>query len=149
MKHLITLIVLGVFGLSANAQDSTPVTGTEPGGLEIVSAKDVSMDDFLWLKRLVVIFADTERDPSFIKQMALLETRTGDLVARDVVVITDANPADDTAIREQLRPRGFSLVLVDLDGRVKLRKPSPWSTREIVRSIDKTQLRRDELRGAR
>jgi hypothetical protein len=32
---------------------------------------------------------------------------------------------------------------------VKLRKPSPWSTRELVHSIDKTQLRRDEVREAR
>lgn len=149
MKQLITLFVLGMLGLSANAQETAPADGAGPAELEIFAAKDVSMEDFLWRKRLVVVFADTERDPSFIKQITLLETRTVDLVVRDVVVVTDANPADETSIREELRPRGFSLVLVDLDGKVKLRKPSPWSTREIVRSIDKTQLRREEIRGAR
>ena len=80
--------------------------------------------------------------------MELLKVRPNDLVERNVVVVVDTNPADKTDFREQLRPRGFSLVLVDLDGRVKLRKPSPWSTRELVHSIDKTQLRRDEVREA-
>ena len=36
--------------------------------------------------------------------------------------------------------------MIDKDGVVKLRKPSPWSTREIARTIDKTPLRRDEVR---
>lgn len=116
---------------------------------EILYATDISLSDFLWLNRLIVVFADTERDPSFTEQMSLLQVRTEDLVRRDVVIIVDTDPEAESDIRLQLRPRGFSLVMIDLDGTVKLRKPSPWSTRELIRSIDKTQLRRDEMRQAR
>jgi hypothetical protein len=149
MKQLITLLIAGLLGLSAHAQDAASGTVPEITGPKTVSATDVSPSDFLWLNRLIVVFADTDRDPAFRKQMELLEVRPNDLAERDVVVVVDINPADKTEFREQLRPRGFSLVLVDLDGRVKLRKPSPWSTRELVHSIDKTQLRRDEVREAR
>lgn len=149
MKKLIALFAAGLLGFSAHAQETTTDFEFEVPGLEIVSANEVTMADFIWLNRLIVVFADTDLDPSFRKQMELLHVRPEDLAERDVVVVIDTDPAEKTEFREQLRPRGFSLVLVDLDGRVKLRKPSPWSTRELVRSIDKTQLRRDERRGGR
>lgn len=149
MKQLITLLIAGMLGLSANAQDSAGSGEAELPGPEIVSAADVTLSDFLWLNRLIVVFADTDRDPAFRKQMELLTVRPNDLAERDVVVVIDTNPAEKSDFREQLRPRGFSLVLVDMDGRVKLRKPAPWSTRELVHSIDKTQIRRDEVREAR
>ncbi len=38
------------------------------------------------------------------------------------------------------------LVIMGLDGGVKLRKPFPWDVREISRSIDKMPLRRREIR---
>ena len=38
------------------------------------------------------------------------------------------------------------MVLIGKDGGVKLRKPSPWSTREISRSIDKMPMRQREIR---
>ena len=68
---------------------------------------------------------------------------------RDVVVLTDTDPSARSPIRSQLRPRGFQMVFVDKDGVVKLRKPSPWSVREIGRSIDKTPLRQREIRERR
>ncbi len=51
-------------------------------------------------------------------------------------------------VRTTLRPRGFSLVIVDKDSRVMLRKPDPWDVREISRAIDKTPLRQQEVREA-
>jgi len=35
---------------------------------------------------------------------------------------------------------------MDKDGSVALRKPSPWSVREISRAIDKMPSRREEMR---
>ena len=51
--------------------------------------------------------------------------------------------------RKKLRPRGFMLVLVGKDGGVKLRKPSPWTVREITRSIDKFPDRQREVEERR
>lgn len=117
-------------------------------GLIILPASEITLDDFLWLNRVVVVFANTDRDPAFRKQIELLNVRPEDLAMREVVVLFDTDPDELSDARRKLRPRGFSLVLVDLDGRVILRKPAPWSVRELVRSIDKSTLRRDEINSA-
>lgn len=114
--------------------------------LEIYDAVNVTLDDFMWTHRPVVVFADSPADPRFAEQMQLLTSRPTDLIARDVVVITDTDPDAETSIRERLRPRGFQVTLIGKDGEVELRKPSPWSSRELSRSIDKMPLRQQEIR---
>ncbi len=52
-------------------------------------------------------------------------------------------------LRTKLRPRGFMLVLMGKDGEVKLRKPLPWTVRELSRSIDKMPMRQREEREGR
>ena len=111
----------------------------------IVSASDVVLADLLWLKRPVVVFADSPQDPNFIRQLQLFDRNPGDLADRDVLVIIDADPAANSAIRQKLRPRGFSLVLMDKDGKPEIRKPLPWDVREISRAIDKFPLRLQEV----
>ena len=105
-----------------------------------------NLSDFVWQKRPIIVFADSAADPSFARQMALLQARREDLAARDVVVLTDTDPEAASALRKKLRPRGFALVLIGKDGGVKLRKPLPWDVREISRVIDKMPMRRQEIR---
>ncbi|MBJ3762296.1 DUF4174 domain-containing protein [Maribius pontilimi] len=107
---------------------------------------DVSLEDFKWIARPVVVFADSEFDPAFQEQIDLLAGRADDLARRDVVVITDTDPSTLSDLRRKLRPRGFMLVLIGKDGDVKLRKPFPWDVRELTRSIDKMPMRRQEIR---
>ncbi|WP_172331389.1 DUF4174 domain-containing protein [Mangrovicoccus sp. HB161399] len=107
------------------------------------------LSDFLWLKRPVVVFADTPEDPRFVLQMDMLRARPDPLAERDVVVLTDTDPGTTSALRKALRPRGFSVVLIGKDGRVELRKPAPWDVRELTRVIDKLPLRQQEIRDAR
>jgi hypothetical protein len=71
------------------------------------------------------------------------------LRTRDVVVLTDTDPAARSPLRQKLRPRGFMLVLVGKDGGVKLRKPLPWTVREITRTIDKMPIRQREVEERR
>ncbi|MGR3323672.1 MAG: DUF4174 domain-containing protein [Pseudooceanicola sp.] len=112
-------------------------------------AGELTLEEFLWTKRPVVVFADNPNDPLFRKQMAALKDRPEALAERDVVVISDADPAARSPLRQTLRPRGFMLVLVGKDGQVKLRKPQPWDVREITHSIDKTPLRQQEIQDRR
>lgn len=112
----------------------------------VQSAAEVTLSDFKWIARVVVVFADSPLDPSFREQIELLTARPDVLLERDVVVLTDTDPEAKSAVRMELRPRGFALVVVDKDGRVMLRKPDPWDVREISRAIDKTPLRKQELR---
>ncbi len=112
-------------------------------------AGDTDLNTFLWTKRPIVVFADTPADPRFQQQVEMLAEGEELLRERDVVVLTDTDPSARSPARMQLRPRGFTMVFVDKDGVVKLRKPTPWSAREISRSIDKTPLREREVRELR
>ncbi len=112
-------------------------------------AAGMQLADFKWEFRVVVVFADSPFDPAYTEQMELLATRPDSLIDRDVVVITDTDPEAKSPIRMALRPRGFSMVIVDKQGKVALRKPAPWSIREISASIDKMPMRLQELREQR
>ena len=136
MKLCYIIALTAFLPLSGTAQTAEPAL--------VVAASEVVLADLIWLKRPVVVFADSPNDPSFVRQMQLLLRNPEDLIDRDVLVITDTDPAGNSAIRQKLRPRGFSLVLMDKDGQAKLRKPLPWDVREISRAIDKFPLRMQE-----
>jgi hypothetical protein len=108
-------------------------------------AATVVFADQLYVTRPLVVFADSDRDPNFIRQMELLALDYDDLATRDVIIVTDTDPAAATEWRTKLRPRGFSLVLMDKDLKPVLRKPLPWDVREITHAIDKLPLRRQEV----
>jgi len=149
MKPLIPVAFALLFALGAAAQTVPPETPQGPPPLEVLDAANVTLDDFLWSARPLVIFADTSADPRFQRQMELLASRPNALAERDVVVITDTTPTPPGKVRERLHPRGFALVLIDKDGTVLLRKPAPWHVRELSRAIDKTPLRQQELKEQR
>ncbi|MGI9388750.1 MAG: DUF4174 domain-containing protein [Boseongicola sp.] len=131
---------------SVTAQSAVDRWKAEPA--TIFDSSEVSLDDFRWLARPVIVFADTPANPAFKRQVDLLEARVDELVKRDVVLIIDTSRADPSDVRRKLRPRGFMLTLIGKDGGVKLRKPFPWDVRELSRSIDKIPLRQQEIRDA-
>lgn len=128
MKPLLVILIAAFLPLASAAQDAA---------FAPVPASEVVLADLLFLKRAVVVFADSPNDPNYIRQMELLTIDTADLVERDAIVVTDTTPAAPSALRQKLRPRGFSLVILDKDGKTALRKPLPWDTREITHAIDK------------
>ena len=117
--------------------------------MPILEAGNHELSEFLWLKRPIVVFADSPADPRYVEQINLLTERLDVLEDRDVVILTDTDPAARTPIRTELRPRGFMFVLIAKDGTKVLRKPFPWDVREITRSIDKLPLRQQEIRDQR
>ena len=127
-------------GLGAAQGAETPEAET------IRPAGEATLEDFLWIKRPLVVFADNPADPRFVQQMQLVPDRLDALVDRDVVVITDTDPSARSPIRRALRPNGFMLALIAKDGTILFRKPAPWHVREISRSIDKQPLRQQEVR---
>lgn len=114
--------------------------------LVILDAAEVDLADFQWIARPVVVFANSPLDPAFAEQMEAIAVEGDRLAERDVVVIVDTDPAARSAIRTKLRPRGFMLALIAKDGQVNLRKPIPWTVRELSRSIDKMPIRQREIR---
>lgn len=145
MKHILPIVLAGLFGGSVAAAD-----GEAPRDPDIFLTGDVEdLSQFVWEKRPIIIFADSPADPNFDQQMEYLDARIDELRERDVVVLTDTDPSVQSALRTQLRPRGFMLVLIGKDGGVKLRKPFPWDVRELSRTIDKMPVRQREIRERR
>jgi hypothetical protein len=133
-------LALPAFSLTAWA-DEAPAAASV---FAPVPASEVVEADLLFLRRPVIIFADSPNDPAFMRQMQLLDRYSPQLEARDVILITDTDPANPSALRKKLRPRGFSLVLMDKDWKPMIRKPLPWEGREIVNTIDKMPIARSE-----
>ena len=122
-----------------------PARADEAPAFAPVPASEVVEADLLFLRRPVIVFADSPQDPAFVRQMELLSRYYAELAARDVILITDTEPATPSDLRRKLRPRGFSLVLMDKDWKPSIRKPLPWDVREIARAIDKLPSRRQEI----
>ncbi|WP_299816951.1 DUF4174 domain-containing protein [uncultured Jannaschia sp.] len=149
MRKLFTLLAAMSLAPGAWAADAGSLEAAwlaDPS--RIFEAEGVDLAELQWLARPVVVFANSARDPNFIEQMEEIEARMAQLVERDVIVVVDTDPEARTALRDKLRPRGFMMVLIGKDGQVKLRKPLPWSVREISRSIDKMPTRRRERHGS-
>ncbi|GAB4264636.1 MAG: DUF4174 domain-containing protein [Pararhodobacter sp.] len=138
------LIALGVPAWAQDDAPQPPAPAVEPE-LRILEAAGIDPDDFLWEYRIVAVLADSPRDPAFIRQMADIEARAQDLVERDVVVLFDTDRRSDSLLRQRLRPRGFMLAIIEKDGEIKQRRPSPRDVREISAAIDHFPLRRQEM----
>lgn len=145
--RLLSALVLAIVPATGIAQDD----GSTSPAVAVVDLNDpenseVMLEQYRWTSRIAVVFADSPFDPSFAEQMEMFEGQEDELVERDLVVLVDTDPRTSSAIRRELRPRGFALVLIGKDSGVKLRKPFPWSVREITHAIDKWPIRQQELR---
>ena len=146
MRYVFSFVLASLLALVSPvlAQDSDAEAVPE---LQILQADSIDLNDFLWIARPLIVFADSPADPRFSEQLELIERRPTPLLERDVVVILDSDRSSESALRTQLRPRGFMLVIMGKDGEVELRKPAPWNVREITRTIDKMPLRQQEIRA--
>ncbi|QIE47355.1 DUF4174 domain-containing protein [Pseudohalocynthiibacter aestuariivivens] len=145
MKQLLALVIACIIAAPLAAEEVAVV----PEQSIFVDGTDVDLNEFLWKNRPLVIFADSEFDQRFVRQMELLNARLDELAERDVVILTDTDPSAQSPLRERLRPRGFMLALIVKDGTIYLRKPFPWDVREITRTIDKLPMRQQEIRERR
>lgn len=130
MRHALSLFVLvaAIFAGAAVAEDD-PITA------------------YKWEARPVIIFADSEKDPRFQRQVANLAARSDDMTERDVVILMDTDPDAGSALRKKFRPRDFQILLIGKDGQIKLRRPHPITAEDLNRQIDRMPMRRREMNG--
>ncbi|MFL2785203.1 MAG: DUF4174 domain-containing protein [Paracoccaceae bacterium] len=108
---------------------------------------ETDLKTFAWQNRLIVVFANSKEDVRLQTQIEYLKIDPAALTEREIVVLTDSDPAMDSLLRQKFRPRGFTLLLIGKDGQVKLRKPFPWDLRALSRAIDKMPMRRQEIKA--
>lgn len=153
MKPIFTLVFAAVFAASTGTAQSVPADAeTSPNTAPVaeekllfLDAREIDVREYVWNHRLVVVMADTPDNPQFGRQLDEIRARAPEFVTRDVVVIFDANPEDQSPLRQVLRPNGFMVAIIDKDGEVKARRPSVRSGRELMGVIDKFPLRRQEI----
>jgi hypothetical protein len=146
MLNRILAIIFGFVTLSSSVTASETLVTWKANPSNIFSTSDIDLEEMVWVARPLIIFADSPLDPSFRQQMALLKEGLDIILERDVMVVVDTNPKLKTALRKNLRPKGFVWVLIGKDGSVKLRKPFAWSMRELSRVIDKMPMRQQEIK---
>jgi len=149
MKILTNIALALLIALPVAAEENSVLERWEEDRTQVFDGAEIVLDELTWLARPLVVFADSPNDPRFRQQMDLLLGGVDQLAERDVILITDTDRTAMTDLRTDLRPRGFMMALVGKDGRVALRKPSPWSVRELSRSIDKMPLREQEIEDRR
>ena len=138
-KMVTTLLLLSTLGLSTSLR------------------ADV-LEAYRWQNRLVVVAAPSPFDPLLERQKAeaerdasgwddrklrLLKVVAGVIEENGVVLAAKGDPILDRLGLDQER---FSVVLVGLDGTVKLRQAIPISNRQLFSLIDAMPMRREELR---
>ncbi len=107
------------------------------------------LDSLKWVARPIVIFAEAPQDPRLLHQMAEFEGDMEELDAREVEIIVDATPGQMTPLRKRFHPSDFNVIVIDKDGTVIYRKPDPVTVSEIIRLIDRTPIRQQELEAQR
>lgn len=150
MNPVITFFLAPIFLLvlpSGVLSQEDSAASLEITDLTVEENTELTIDEFLWQKRLFIIFSDSPFDPNYIEQLEFLEEGVENLVEREVVVLLDYSPDVKSAIRTELRPRGFAILLIGKDGTIYLRKPTTWNVREISNTIDKFPIRQQELRA--
>ncbi|MEM7711225.1 MAG: DUF4174 domain-containing protein [Pseudomonadota bacterium] len=146
MRPLIFAAATLLTSTAIAADTSSPIETWEADPTTVFDASEIDLEEFMWVARPIVVFANSPRDPAFAEQLEQLQSDFDDLIDRDVVLVVDTDPEAGSDIRQRLRPRGFMMVLIGKDGQVKLRKPFPWTVRELSRSIDKMPMRQREFR---
>ena len=139
MRYLILALGLAMTAATGFAEEQADIFKPVTPQMEL--------NEFAWKNRLVVVFANSQEDVRFQTQIEFLKTDLAALAEREIIVLTDPDPANDSLLRKKFRPRSFTLLIIGKDGQVKLRKPFPWDIRALSRAIDKMPMRRQEIKS--
>ena len=136
----LALLLNGLLAFGAQATSLSASPSSAPGGipgLEVLQpdlpASDLS--DYAGIATLIVIFADGPDDADLVAQLDILRLSADDLAAQNVVLLTDTAPAANGPLRQSLRPRGFSIILIDSTGTLTQRRRTVTDAERLIRQI--------------
>jgi len=120
----------------------------------------ISLDDYLWKHRVLVVSAPSEENENYKVQKEVLSVAKEGLSERDMVLISvfdqgnayingrQISDSSAETIKERLVESGnrFTVKLIGKDGTTKLRKNEILSVDELFRTIDRMPMRQREMR---
>ncbi|MEI4486725.1 DUF4174 domain-containing protein [Frigidibacter sp. MR17.14] len=116
----------------------------EAAPLRSLSPDRGDLDDFRWQARPVLIFAPSADDPQYRAAMAALQARSAALAERRIVVLSDTAPEAAGRLRTGFGVEGFRMLLVGLDGGVKMDEARPIAIETLLDTIDRMPMRQGQ-----
>lgn len=116
-------------------------------GLAPAIAHADALDDAKGKARPVVVLSDSRDDPRVAKQIQALDGTKPELTNRNIQVLQEAG--SDGSMRKKLgvEKKGFAVVLVGKDGKVKKVWHDPVDPKAIFTIIDSMPMRQKEMDG--
>lgn len=119
-----------------------------------------SLKDYQWKNRLVVVFTDTISNPSYREQLEIMKKETPQFEERKLQLILAVPgkyreifpstsgwvPDPELYKYRKMASEDFEVLLIGLDGGVKLRQASPFTTKRLFSTIDSMPMRQAEIR---
>lgn len=112
-----------------------------------------------WRNRLVLIFAPSSKEGSYLEQKSKFEGKAGELEDRDIIIIEllksgismtaeiPLNNEQQSFLRKKFEViDDFVFILMGKDGTVKLRAKEPVSSDDLFSLIDSMPMRKEEMR---
>lgn len=126
--------------------------------LNISTIMGQQISDYQWKNRLVVLLTDSQDSQLYQLQLTDLKTDLQGLQERKILVITLTPKYQITGIDNEIEQKavlnfkklkketnGFEVILVGLDGYIKLQQSKLLTHQELFAQIDRMPMRRDEI----
>jgi len=117
------------------------------------------ISDYQWKNRLVVLLTDSQDSQLYQLQLKDLKTDLQGLKERKILVITLTPNYQITGIDNEIEQKavlnfkklkketnGFEVILVGLDGYIKLQQSKLLTHQELFAQIDRMPMRRNEIK---
>ncbi|PTX45226.1 uncharacterized protein DUF4174 [Christiangramia gaetbulicola] len=127
--------------------------------LAIPSMSAQSLSEYQWENRLIVIFTEAEDSKEFQEQFEELESDITGLKDRKLLIIHSLPQKQRTILPKETRwqdsnlyqnrkgsEESFEVILIGLDGGVKLRQNQILTTKKLFGLIDSMPMRQAEMR---
>lgn len=137
LRHLTALSAVILAASTAGATSGTLFRDLDPATADL--------NAYQWNKRPVLIFAPSPDDPQLQQALAAMRLAEPGMDDRDIVVLTDTDPAAGGRLRESLSPEGFTMMLVGKDGGIKLESQEVLGPDQLFATIDRMPMRQREL----
>lgn len=149
-------LLLFIFSLSLTAITKTDTNDTDSP----CDGKSVTLDQFQWKNRVLLIFAEDSDSDVYKAQIDSLHSHREGLIDRDLVIFSifdqecstlDGNVIDDKSAEKiqndySDQKETYSVFLIGKDGGVKLHKNQLLNVDELFNTIDRMPMRQREMR---
>lgn len=160
-NYQMKIIVLFILAITLNENNIPDLMNRDQNNCS--SETEISLDEYRWKNRIVVLFARDAESDLYQSQMKKFASRESGIKDRDLLFVSvfeedcskiDGKEISDKSadsIRQRLKAgnKPFRIVLIGKDGTVKLQREKVLTPDELFGIIDQMPMRRREMNDGR